>query len=163
LEVHDSVIVEARAGSTIFVVRRVRTNEALIALIFCALPAWFAFTFASGVFRYMILAALLLAAAVAVARAFRIRIETTGERVRVLNYWRTFEFAWVDVKDVGVGAVTQGALPVPALAFGLLNGRTICAQATPRNQAELRKLARQLASGAPNAVNWRTDLLGPSG
>jgi len=37
LEVHDSVIVEARAGSTIFVVRRVQTNEALIALIFCAL------------------------------------------------------------------------------------------------------------------------------
>jgi len=50
---------------------------------------------------FLIVAAFLLAAGVALARAFRIRIETSGECVRVVNYWRTFEFTWADVKDVG--------------------------------------------------------------
>jgi hypothetical protein len=80
----------------------------------------------------------------------------------VLNYWRTFEFAWNDVKDVGIGAITQGPLPQPALAFGLRDGRIVCAQATPRNSSELQKLVRELTSWAPNSVVWRPDLLGSS-
>jgi hypothetical protein len=41
----------------------------------------------------------------AVARAFRIRVVASSESVRVLNYWRTFEFTLEEVKDVGIGAV----------------------------------------------------------
>jgi hypothetical protein len=158
-ESHDSVLVEARGGSARFVVRRVQTNEAAIALISVAVLAWIVFIVASVLVRYSILATLLLAAVVAVKRAFRIRIETSGEHVRVLNYWRTFEFEWADVKDVGVGSLTQGPLPQPALAFGLRSGQIICAQATPRNHAQRQKLARELASRAPHSVAWRADLL----
>jgi hypothetical protein len=159
LEVHDSVHVDSRDGFAVLVVRRVQVNEATIALICFALLGYVTFLVADSYVRYLIVAALMLLAAIAMARAFRIRVETSKEHVRVLNYWRTFEFAWNDVKDVGIGAVNQGPLPQPALAFGLHNGRIVCAQATPRNSGELQKLVRELISWAPDSVVWRPDLL----
>jgi hypothetical protein len=108
LEVHDSVRVESRDGSAVIVVRRVQFNEAAITLTWFALLGYVTFLVANGYVRYAIVAALLLLAATAVVRAFRIRVETSKERVRVLNYWRTFEFAW---NDAGGGASRKCAVP----------------------------------------------------
>jgi hypothetical protein len=155
-ESHDSVLVEARGGSARFVVRRVQTNEAAIALISVAVLAWIVFIVASVLVRYSILATLLLAAVVAVKRAFRIRIETSGEHVRVLNYWRTFEFEWADVKDVGVGSLTQGPLPQPALAlvFGAVrsSARRRRRETTPKDRSSLGNLPRERRIQSPGAL-----------
>jgi hypothetical protein len=82
LEVHDSVHVESRDGSAVLVVRRVQVNAAAIAVICFALLGYVAFLVANGYVLDVIVATLLTAAAVAVARAFRIRVETSKERVR---------------------------------------------------------------------------------
>jgi|SRR5712691_1129926 len=164
LTVHDSLSVTVNGESAVLVVRRVQFNESAIALITLAGLAWFVVRFGSGLLVQVgLLGALVLLAALAISRALRIRIEVSSERVRILNYFRTFEFPWTEVQNVGIGALTQGPLLQPAIAFGLRDGRVVCAQATPRNPTQQRLLAKELASRAPNSVAWRPDLVTTEG
>jgi hypothetical protein len=157
-EPHDSVRITQRDGRSVFVVRRVQTNEAVISLITAGLVAFLVSLISGG---WPVAVGLGLAGAGGVAgaaRAFRIKIEADRERIEIRNYWRTFRIDWRDVRQVGVGALTQGVLPVPAVAFGLADGAVVCAQATPRNRGEQAKLGRALAALGPESVTWSSDL-----
>jgi hypothetical protein len=159
---HDSVRITHAGDRSSFVVRRVQTNEAAISLIVAGLLVYLISFFSAG-WTFGVGAALVaVGGAAAAARAFRIRIEADQERIEIQNYWRTFRIAWTDVRQVGIGALMQGVLPVPAVAFGLAGGAVVCAQATPRNEHERAKLARELAALAPGSVTWSSDLIDQS-
>jgi hypothetical protein len=154
MKVHDSLSVSTHGEIRRFVVGRTQINEAAIAVIACLGGGWIPAAMASGLWRLAIGAIVIGAATVFARRAFRICIESTPERLRILNYWRTFEFPWRDVRDVGVGSLTQGVLPQPAIAFRRADGRVIRAQATPRNLLERRQLMEALAVDAPSETAW---------
>lgn len=159
-EPHDSVRIERRGDRCVFVVRRVQSNEAVIAVLIGALIAYVLWLTTSGWGRVVgvtLTAALALSAA---ARSFRIRIEADDEQVLVMNYWRTFRFSWDEIREVGVESVTQGPLLQPALSFSLADGGVVNAQATPRNRKARAKLAASLASLGPRSVAWDADLVG---
>jgi hypothetical protein len=133
-------------------------NEAIIAAMTFGLLAWLAHYAIGGSALVTGYAVLGLLGVVAASRAFRIRIETRDDQVRVLNYWKTFTFAWTDVMTVSLGSLTQGPLLQPALVFNLRGGRAIHAQATPRNPEQLQKMLHELASCGPGSITWPDDL-----
>jgi hypothetical protein len=89
-----------------------------------------------------------------VRRAFRLSLEATSEHVTVRNFWRTYEFHWVDVTKVGLGEETMGVLPQPAVAFGLRNGRIVRAQATPFKKKDQDVVFQALRELAPPSVQF---------
>jgi hypothetical protein len=159
---HDSIEITQDGDRAVFVVRRVQINEAAMTLIVAGLFAYL-ISFMSNGWAFVVGAALIgVGGAAGAARAFRIRIEADVERIEIRNYWRTFRVEWSDVRQVGVGSLTQGVLPVPAVAFGLADGGVVCAQATPRSGGEQAKLGRALAALGPGSVVWSSDLTGKS-
>jgi hypothetical protein len=82
------------------------------------------------------------------------RLWASAERVRVQNYWRTFEFAWSEVTDLGVGKLTMGVVPQSAWAFLLRDGRGVRAQATPIRPDVREAESHALLALAPHAVRF---------
>jgi hypothetical protein len=133
---------------------RIRLNESAIAAMTCATPGGIAAFAVSGTWRFVILAATAAAGAWAVRRAFRLALIASADRVVVRNYWRVYEFAWLDVTKIGLGEETMGVLPQPAIAFGPCDGTTIRAQATPFRPDQQRVVFDALAALAPPSVEF---------
>ena len=155
MRVHDSLRIERHGDSTTLMVRRTQLNEALIAVILCIGSGWIIVAVVPGLFRWFIGALVLILTIASANRALRIEVQVEADRVRVANYWRTFRFDWVDVREIGMGAVMQGILPQPCVAFRLADNRVVCVQATPRNDAERQRFLEELAVFAPERVRWR--------
>jgi hypothetical protein len=153
-KVHDTLRVQSADGLQVFVVERVRLNEASIVVLIFGLFLWLAHYALSGYLLNAAYTVLGLLGVIAARRAFRIRVEVLSDRIVVVNYWRTFSFAWADVLEVGIGSLTQGPLLQPAVSFRLRDGRVISAQATPRNPDHLQTMLRELSSSAPSSVAW---------
>jgi hypothetical protein len=88
----------------------------------------------------------------AIHRAFRLSLEASTDRVLVRNYWRDYEFNWLDVTRVGMGEVPTGPTHQPAIAFQLRTGQWVLAQATPGRVAARRLVLDALEALAPPSV-----------
>jgi hypothetical protein len=89
----------------------------------------------------------------AVHRAFRLSLEADAETVRVVNYWRTYAFLWLDVTLLGMGAILAGGVVLqPAVVFVLRDGRRVRVQATPSRRGEATPIFEALAALAPPSV-----------
>lgn len=153
--VHDHLDVRRRDGVSIFVVRRTRTNEALIALILCVGLGWIPVALVPTLIpRVLIAIGVAGVAFFAIRRAFRIRIEADRETVAIFNYWRSYQMPWSRVRRIGLAAANQGVLLQRALGFELNDGKIVCAQGTPRNSAQRERLVAQLRSIVPGHVEW---------
>ena len=157
MRVHDSLRIARSDDRVRLSVRRTQINEALIALILVIGLGWIpialvlqASTHAMGIAVSALTSlALVGGALLAARRAFRIRVEVSPESVCVFNYWRTFRFPWSDVREVGMGSINQGILPQPAVAFGLIDGRTVAVLTTPRNDEQRRRFISELEASSP--------------
>jgi hypothetical protein len=157
VRVHDHLRIQRDGEHLRLIVRRTQVNEALIAVILVIGLGWIPIALIlqanSNAFRVaasvVISLALVSGAFLAARRAFRIRAEVSTDGVRVFNYWRTFEFAWSDVREVGMSSINQGVLPQPAVAFRLVNGQTVAVLGTPRNDEQRRRFISELQASAP--------------
>lgn len=134
--------------------RRLRTNQALVALITSVTPGAIAAAAVPGTWRLFLILGTAVTACWAFLRGFRLILQASADRVLIRNYWRSFEFRWGEVTDVGVGAERMGVLPQPAFAFRLTDGRTIRAQATPFKVRDQMAQMEELARIAPPSVQF---------
>ena len=135
--------------------RRLRFNQSTIAAMVCATPGVVVIAGGEvGVPRAIgIIAATVLVGAWPVKRAWRLGIWASDSRVLVKNYWRTYDFAWHEVTDVGVGALPMGVLPQPAWAFRLSSSKVVRSQAMPRKLHDQQREWGALTALAPHGVN----------
>jgi hypothetical protein len=133
---------------------RTRVYEGVIAAITCTVPAALAVAVTRGALRYVVVVVAVLGGAWSVKRAFRLGLWASSERVRVQNYWRTREFSWSDVTDIGVGKLMTGVVPQSAWAFLLRDGRSIRAQATPTRPDVREAESHALLALAPAAAQF---------
>jgi hypothetical protein len=129
-------------------------NESLVAAAACAIPGVVAAIALGSPWGWLVLAPTAAVAAYAVRRAFRLAIEVSSEHVVVRNYWRVYEFDWLDVTQVGLGEMAMGPTTGPAVAFILRDGRVIRAQATPSSEEQPDEFFSSLAALAPPSVGF---------
>jgi hypothetical protein len=133
--------------------RRLRFNQSTIAAMTCATPGGIA-AWAIGVpWAIPTTAVTVLIGAWSVKRAWRLGIWASESQVLVKNYWRTHEFGWHEVTDVGVGALPMGVLPQPAWAFRLWSRKVVRAQAMPFKEHDQQREWDALIALAPHGVN----------
>jgi hypothetical protein len=156
--------VETEPGSTysalLYAPRRFRLNYAISALIICATPTIIVALAIGFPWGFVALGVGCASAMVSAGRAFRIRLLITEASVRIDNYWRSYEFAWSDVKVVRIGLKNQGVLPQPALGFGLNSGEVRFAQATPLRANERQQFQAAVLALAPSSVQALPDTAG---
>jgi hypothetical protein len=133
--------------------RRLRFNQSWIAAVTCATPGGITAAAIGAPWGYLVVAATVLVGAWSVKRAWRLGLWASESRVVVKNYWRTREFAWSEVTDIGLGAETMGVLPQPAWAFRLANGSVLRAQATPFKRRDQQREWDSLVALAPESVS----------
>jgi hypothetical protein len=132
---------------------RLRFNQSWIAGVTCATPGAIAALAIGAPWAVGIIAATVVVGAWSVKRAWRLGIWASESHVLVKNYWRTHEFGWHEVTDIGVGAQTMGVLPQPAWAFRLSGRKLVRAQAMPFKRREQQREWDALVALAPGGVN----------
>jgi hypothetical protein len=140
--------------------RRLRVNQALVALIICATPTIIVALAVGAPWGYVALGVACPIAVGSVRRARRIRLLVTQRTVEIGNYWRSHRFPWSDVKAVRIGLKNQGVLPQPALGFGLNDGEVRFAQATPFRASERQEFQSAVLRLAPSSVEALPDAAG---
>ncbi len=86
---------------------------------------------ASGSVRIVIFAIASILGVLGVLRAQRLDFLLGDRSVVVRNYWRTYEFEWLDVELVRLALLRVGVVPQTAIAFFLREQRPVLVQATP--------------------------------
>jgi len=130
-----------------------RLSEAIVAFWLCVTPGGIAAAALAGTPRFVVATLTVIGTVIAIRRAFRLEIRANRERVVVRNYFRTREFAWTDVTDIGVSTLTMGLVPLPAIAFAA-SGRGLRAQATPTDANDRARVLEMLARVAPPHVRF---------
>jgi hypothetical protein len=136
-----------------FELRRLRFNESAIAAMVCATPGAIAAGVTGIPWAIGVIAVTVVVGAWSVKRAWRLGIWASESQVLVKNYWRTHEFGWHEVTDIGVGAVAMGVLPQPAWAFRLSDGKVVRAQAMPLKRLDQQREWDALVALAPHGLN----------
>ena len=91
-------------------------------------------------------------------RGLRLALRVSHDELVVTNFWREYRFRWSDVERMGLGLETMGVTPRAAAAFGIRDGRTIRAQATPERASAQESYFAALRSLAPDHVKFFTPL-----
>lgn len=133
---------------------RRRVYQAVTVASICAPVGVLAVAVTRGPLRYIVGTLAILGGAWSVKRAFRLGLWASSERVRIQNYWRTRDFDWTEVTDIGVGKQTMGVVPQSAWAFLLRDGHTVRAQATPIRPDEREAESHALLALAPPAARF---------
>jgi hypothetical protein len=87
-----------------------RLGQSAVALMICGAVFGIAAAASPAPWRYAVVAIGAPATVWSVVRGWRIGLWVDEGRVRVCNYWRTFEFSAADVTDVSVGSKPAGDL-----------------------------------------------------
>lgn len=132
--------------------RRLHVYKALAVVCWWLLIALFVGGLTSGRARYLALALVAVAAVWAIRRAFRVELNVVKDKLLVRNYWRSFEFEWNDVTDVGVGFLMAGVVPQRVVVFRLGNGTHVRSQATATSAELQTRLWEELRQSAPGTV-----------
>jgi hypothetical protein len=134
--------------------REIRRDAALIALMACVTAFGITAAALPHPWTLVPIGVGLATAVPAVRRSSRLSLVATDDRVVIKNYWRTYEFQWLDVAEVWIGAWSVGASIQPAIAFRLRDGRRRWAQATPPRSADHLAVVDHLRSLAPSSVRF---------
>jgi hypothetical protein len=135
--------------------RRTRLSQSAVAFMMSGLLFGIAAAVSPTPWRYAVIAIGVLAMLSSVARGWRIGLWADNGRVRVCNYWRTFEFSWADVTEMYVGSKPAGDLFTDAWRFTLSDGAVITAQATPSRAVEQRRELEALLATVPTGLSFR--------
>jgi len=132
---------------------RLHVYQSIVVLIGCGVPGAIVVAgvgAAAGTAAGAAVAIPFLAAAIGgLRRAFRLELVAGRVGVSIRNFWRSWDLAWEDVADIGVGKQTLGFVPQSAVAFRTLTGQVARAQATPSTDSErdsMLSILRRLAS-----------------
>jgi hypothetical protein len=102
----------------------------------------------SGAVRYAVVAACVVGAALGIRRSLRLDFCADEQVVTVVNFWRSYRFAWSDVEAVRLANLRVGVVPQTCIAFWVKGRRPVQVQATPIGEAAQREafdLLRRLA------------------
>jgi hypothetical protein len=142
---------------------RFRLNGAWIALVSWGTTAFVLLGALGPPWGYLAAGLCCVAGVWGARRAFRTALLVTGDGVTVKNYWKTYKFAWSEVRGVGIALRQQGVLPQPALGFSLRSGGAVFAQATPFRQTERHQFLAAVLALAPSTVEALPDTAGVIG
>lgn len=131
---------------------RLHAYKALAVICWWLLIALFVGGLTSGTTRHAALITVAAAAIWAVRRAYRVELSIVADKLLVRNYWRSFEFDWKDVTDVGVGLLMAGVVPQRVFVFRIADGTQVRAQATATRASLQEELWEQLQRAAPKTV-----------
>lgn len=151
-------------GGDVFVYSplRLRLASASIGLMLCVTATAITALAIGGLWGWTIGVVGVVVTVWATNRGLRLALRVSPEELLVRNYWREHQLRWLDVDKVGLGMETMGVMPRAAAAFGLHDGRTIRAQATPERAEVQETYFAALSRLAPDHVQFFTPV-GSSG
>ena len=133
--------------------RSLRLSAALVAAIVVGTPGGIAAFALPEPWRELAIVVTIAVGAWAVHRAFRLSLEADAETVRVVNYWRTYAFTWIDVAVLGIGLILAGGVVLqPGVVFVLRDGRRVRARAALARPGDETPVLAALAALAPPSV-----------
>ena len=129
-------------------IRRVRLYASTLPVMIAALVAVVCGGATSGAARAFVVAACVVGGGLGIWRSRRLDFCADEQSVMVVNFWRSYRFAWPDVEVVRLAYLRVGVVPQSAIAFWVKGRRPVRVQATPIGKAAQREafdLLRRLA------------------